>query len=156
MPIGRGWPCLLLTSRGLPLPTGSGLPLPLPSSLGLPLPSGKACPLLTGKGLPPLPCLMRVANAKFCHVKWHVPPSTWVECFGFNTVDRACCGTGRNQGQITCLPFQVPCSNRNQYVFWDAFHPTPVVAAILAQRAYSGPPSDCHPMNVQQMALINF
>ncbi|KAL2454315.1 GDSL esterase/lipase [Abeliophyllum distichum] len=76
--------------------------------------------------------------------------------FGFRVVDRGCCGIGRNQGQITCLPFVTPCYNRNQYVFWDAFHPTQAVDAIVAQRAYAGPPSDCHPMNVQQLALINF
>uniref|UniRef100_A0A5B7C419 GDSL esterase/lipase n=1 Tax=Davidia involucrata TaxID=16924 RepID=A0A5B7C419_DAVIN len=76
--------------------------------------------------------------------------------YGFNVVDKGCCGIGRNQGQITCLPFIVPCPNRNQYVFWDAFHPTQAANAILAQRAYSGPPNDCYPINVQQMALINF
>ncbi|CAL5398782.1 unnamed protein product [Camellia sinensis] len=75
--------------------------------------------------------------------------------YGFNIVDRACCGIGRNQGQITCLPFAVPCSNRSQYVFWDAFHPTQSTTAILAQRAYSGPPNDCYPINVQQMTLFN-
>ncbi|KAA8521120.1 hypothetical protein F0562_011727 [Nyssa sinensis] len=76
--------------------------------------------------------------------------------YGFNVVDKGCCGIGRNQGQITCLPFAIPCSNRNQYVFWDAFHPTQAANAILAQRAYSAPPNDCYPINVQQMSLINF
>ncbi|KAM3380916.1 GDSL esterase/lipase [Capsicum galapagoense] len=75
--------------------------------------------------------------------------------YGFNVWDRACCGVGRNQGQITCLPYQFPCLDRSKYIFWDAFHPTQAVNAILAQRAYSGPPSDCYPINVQQMAAIN-
>ncbi|KAK3008574.1 hypothetical protein RJ639_014573 [Escallonia herrerae] len=75
--------------------------------------------------------------------------------YGFSTVDRGCCGIGRNQGQITCLPYATPCINRSQYVFWDAFHPTQAANAILAQRAYMGPTSDCHPMNVQQLALIS-
>ncbi|KAG5224523.1 GDSL-motif lipase/hydrolase family protein [Salix suchowensis] len=57
-------------------------------------------------------------------------------------------------GQITCLPWVVPCSNRNTSVFWDAFHPTEGVNAILAQRAFNGPPRDCYPINVQQMTLI--
>ncbi|KAF8405643.1 hypothetical protein HHK36_007719 [Tetracentron sinense] len=74
--------------------------------------------------------------------------------YGFNVTDRGCCGLGRNQGQITCLPFSVPCPNRNQYVFWDAFHPTQAANAIIAQRAFTGPPSDFYPINVQQMALI--
>ncbi|KAM7477289.1 hypothetical protein LguiB_024532 [Lonicera macranthoides] len=75
--------------------------------------------------------------------------------YGFRVVDRGCCGIGRNQGQITCLPFATPCYFRNQYVFWDAFHPTQAANAILAQRAFSGPPSDCYPINVQQLSLLN-
>ena len=72
---------------------------------------------------------------------------------GFNVINAGCCGIGRNQGQITCLPLQVPCANRNQYLFWDAFHPTEAANAFLAQSAYSGPPNDVYPINVQQMAL---
>ncbi|CAN1178696.1 GDSL esterase/lipase At1g71250 [Linum perenne] len=75
--------------------------------------------------------------------------------YGFNVVDRGCCGIGRNQGQITCLPYAVPCTNRNGYVFWDAFHPTQAVNSILARRAFSGPPRDCYPINVQQMTLFS-
>ncbi|XP_021912601.1 GDSL esterase/lipase At1g71250 [Carica papaya] len=74
--------------------------------------------------------------------------------YGFSVVDRGCCGVGRNQGQITCMPYQFPCPNRNAYVFWDAFHPTEGVNAILARRAFYGPPSDCYPINVQQMTLL--
>ncbi|KAK1323880.1 GDSL esterase/lipase [Acorus calamus] len=59
-----------------------------------------------------------------------------------------------NQGEVTCLPMQVPCLNRNQYVFWDAFHPTQAMNTILAQRAFTGPPSDCYPINVQQVAQL--
>ncbi|KAH9781927.1 GDSL esterase/lipase [Citrus sinensis] len=73
--------------------------------------------------------------------------------FGFNVVDRACCGIGRNQGQITCLPFAMPCFNRNQYVFWDAFHPTEAVNAILARRAVYGSSADCYPINMLNMTL---
>ncbi|KAE8684439.1 GDSL esterase/lipase [Hibiscus syriacus] len=36
--------------------------------------------------------------------------------YGFSVVDRGCCGIGRNRGQITCLPFQTPCENRDGYV----------------------------------------
>lgn len=73
---------------------------------------------------------------------------------GFSVVDRACCGIGQNQGQITCMPLLVPCQNRSHYVFWDAFHPTEVASAILAWRAFSGPPLDSYPINVQQMSLL--
>ncbi|KAL4586467.1 hypothetical protein LXL04_011103 [Taraxacum kok-saghyz] len=72
--------------------------------------------------------------------------------YGFTVRDRACCGIGRNLGEITCLPLQGPCMNRDQHVFWDAFHPTQAANAVLAQRAYSGSSTDCYPINVQQLA----
>ncbi|KAI4343524.1 hypothetical protein L6164_010863 [Bauhinia variegata] len=74
------------------------------------------------------------------------------DAFGFTVSDRACCGVGRNQGLITCLPLSIPCTNRDQYVFWDAFHPSQAANEILARKAFSGPPSDCYPVNVKQMA----
>ncbi|XP_026416884.1 GDSL esterase/lipase At1g71250-like [Papaver somniferum] len=74
--------------------------------------------------------------------------------YGFQVNDHGCCGLGLNQGQITCLPNATPCANRKEYVFWDAFHPTEAVNSILALRAYLGPPSDCHPINVKQMVQV--
>ncbi|XP_028771228.1 GDSL esterase/lipase At5g08460-like [Neltuma alba] len=74
--------------------------------------------------------------------------------YGLSVVDRACCGVGMRQGQITCLPLSVPCPNRDQFVFWDAFHPTQAVHEVLAHKAFSGPLSDCYPVNVQQMAAM--
>nr|XP_017246406.1 PREDICTED: GDSL esterase/lipase At1g71250-like isoform X1 [Daucus carota subsp. sativus] len=67
--------------------------------------------------------------------------------YGFTVTDEGCCGIGRNRGQITCLPLTIPCMNRKEHVFWDAFHPTEAVNRILATRAYSGPPDDCYPIN---------
>ncbi|KAL8131648.1 GDSL esterase/lipase At5g08460-like isoform X1 [Apium graveolens] len=75
--------------------------------------------------------------------------------YGFTVTDEGCCGIGRNKGQITCLPLLLPCKNRKEYLFWDAFHPTEAVNQILATRAYSGSPDDCYPINVQQMADYN-
>ncbi|XP_010252444.1 PREDICTED: GDSL esterase/lipase At1g71250 [Nelumbo nucifera] len=74
--------------------------------------------------------------------------------YGFSVLNQGCCGLGRNQGQITCLPYSIPCQNRNRYVFWDAFHPTQAVNAILAQKAFSGSPDDVYPINVQQMTYL--
>ncbi|RWR92677.1 GDSL esterase/lipase [Cinnamomum micranthum f. kanehirae] len=74
---------------------------------------------------------------------------------GFSVVDRGCCGIGRNSGQITCLPFQTPCSDRNQYVFWDAFHPTAAVNVIMGRRAFSGGSNLVQPMNIEQLANLD-
>ncbi|KAK8919435.1 GDSL esterase/lipase [Platanthera zijinensis] len=57
---------------------------------------------------------------------------------GFKVINNGCCGFGRNLGQTTRLPFQTPCPNRAEYVFWDAFHPTEKVNAILVTRAFNG------------------
>ncbi|OIW21820.1 hypothetical protein TanjilG_11555 [Lupinus angustifolius] len=65
--------------------------------------------------------------------------------YGFTVTDRACCG---------CLPMSTPCRNRSEYVFWDTYHPTQAVNNIIIDRALTGPPSDCYPVNVKQMAQM--
>lgn len=74
---------------------------------------------------------------------------------GFSVIDRGCCGIGKNRGQITCLPFQTPCSNRNEYVFWDAFHPTEAVNVILGKEAFNGDQTKGYPFNIEQLATLD-
>ncbi|PON59760.1 Lipase [Trema orientale] len=74
--------------------------------------------------------------------------------YGFSVVNRGCCGIGRNRGQITCLPFQTPCPNRQEYVFWDAFHPTSAVNIIMGRMAFNGDQSSVYPMNIEQLANL--
>ncbi|KAL3641849.1 hypothetical protein CASFOL_012664 [Castilleja foliolosa] len=77
------------------------------------------------------------------------------KAYGFQVVDKGCCGVGRNNGQITCLPLQTPCDNRREYVFWDAFHPTETANILLAKQAYSSKSkSFAYPMNIQQLAML--
>ncbi|KAL6176662.1 hypothetical protein ACLB2K_053295 [Fragaria x ananassa] len=75
--------------------------------------------------------------------------------YGLSVANRGCCGIGRNRGQITCLPMQTPCLNRDQYVFWDAFHPTAAVNIIIGRKAFSGDLSQVYPINIQQLATLN-
>ncbi|MED6109954.1 hypothetical protein PIB30_038477 [Stylosanthes scabra] len=75
--------------------------------------------------------------------------------YGFSVTNAGCCGVGRNNGQITCLPMQTPCENRREHLFWDAFHPTEAGNAIVAQRAYSAQsPSDVYPTDIKGLAQI--
>ncbi|KAM7266181.1 hypothetical protein ACFE04_004078 [Oxalis oulophora] len=74
--------------------------------------------------------------------------------YGFSVIDRGCCGLGRNGGLITCLPLQVPCSNRDEYVFWDAFHPTHAANVLIGKNAFNGNLTFVHPMNIEQLALL--
>lgn len=75
--------------------------------------------------------------------------------YGIEVIDEGCCGVGKNNGQITCLPLQTPCENRNKYLFWDAFHPTEVANVILAKMAYSSKANKfAYPINVRQLATL--
>ncbi|KAJ4975870.1 hypothetical protein NE237_000976 [Protea cynaroides] len=74
---------------------------------------------------------------------------------GFTVTNKGCCGVGRNNGQITCLPLQTPCPNRKEYIFWDAFHPTEAANVILGRRSYSAAsPSDAHPIDIRRLAQL--
>ncbi|KAF8115394.1 hypothetical protein N665_0027s0010 [Sinapis alba] len=75
--------------------------------------------------------------------------------YGVTTLDKGCCGIGRNRGQITCLPFETPCPNRDQYLFWDAFHPTEKVNLIMAKKAFAGDRTVAFPINIQELATVS-
>ncbi|GMY37794.1 GDSL esterase/lipase At5g45670-like [Fagus crenata] len=75
--------------------------------------------------------------------------------YGFKVTNAGCCGVGRNNGQITCLPLQTPCPNRNEYLFWDAFHPTEAGNTIVGRRAYSAQSaSDAYPVDIRRLAQL--
>ncbi|KAF5176087.1 GDSL esterase/lipase [Thalictrum thalictroides] len=74
---------------------------------------------------------------------------------GFTVTNSGCCGIGRNNGQITCLPFQPPCQNRDQHVFWDAFHPTSAANIVIGRRSYSAQTSnDAYPIDIRRLAQL--
>ncbi|KAL6202410.1 hypothetical protein ACLB2K_026118 [Fragaria x ananassa] len=59
------------------------------------------------------------------------------QSFGFETAATACCGTGLFEMGYMCAkinPFT--CSDANQYVFWDAFHPTERTNGIVADHIF--------------------
>ncbi|XP_068312269.1 GDSL esterase/lipase At1g33811 [Pyrus communis] len=75
---------------------------------------------------------------------------------GFEVIDKGCCGVGKNNGQITCLPLQQACTDRTKYLFWDAFHPTEVANILLGKASFSGSnqQSYAYPINIQQLAML--
>ncbi|XP_031285661.1 GDSL esterase/lipase 7-like [Pistacia vera] len=74
--------------------------------------------------------------------------------YGFVVPNRACCGNGRYGGNLTCLPLQQPCANRNQYIFWDPFHPTQAVNAIVAKSCYGKSATKCYPISIDHLAQL--
>ncbi|KAL3522589.1 hypothetical protein ACH5RR_015423 [Cinchona calisaya] len=73
--------------------------------------------------------------------------------FGFRVTNAGCCGVGRNNGQITCLPLQTPCENRDEYLFWDASHPTEAANIVVGRRSYiAEKPSDAYPVDIRRLA----
>ncbi|KAK9065424.1 hypothetical protein SSX86_016807 [Deinandra increscens subsp. villosa] len=77
------------------------------------------------------------------------------QSYGFTVTNAGCCGVGKNNGQITCLPGQTPCPNRDEHLFWDAFHPSEAGNVIVGRRSYSAEsPSDAYPMDIRQLAQL--
>ncbi|KAL2473716.1 GDSL esterase/lipase [Forsythia ovata] len=97
-------------------------------------------------------------NAKFIYIDAYGIFQDLIDkpsAFGFKVTNAGCCGVGRNNGQITCLPLQTPCRNRNEYIFWDAFHPTEAANIIVGRRSYSAQKaSDAYPMDIRRLAQL--
>ncbi|KAG6494365.1 hypothetical protein ZIOFF_049390 [Zingiber officinale] len=74
--------------------------------------------------------------------------------YGFLVTNQACCGHGRYGGQLSCLPMERPCSNRDQYLFWDSFHPTQAANAIMSNGCFSATATDCFPITGDQLVEI--
>ncbi|KAF8411925.1 hypothetical protein HHK36_004483 [Tetracentron sinense] len=100
----------------------------------------------------------QLPGAKFVYMNLYESSKSIIRnaaAYGFEVLDKGCCGVGRNNGQITCLPLQVPCDDRTKYFFWDAFHPTEVANIILAKTSFcSKSRSDVYPINIQKLAML--
>jgi phospholipase/lecithinase/hemolysin len=55
---------------------------------------------------------------------------------GFKVSNTSCCNVDTSIGGL-CLPNSKMCKNRNEYVFWDAFHPSDAANAILAEKFFT-------------------
>ncbi|KAL7183218.1 hypothetical protein ACSBR1_041827 [Camellia fascicularis] len=72
--------------------------------------------------------------------------------YGFNVTTDACCGLGKYKGWIMCISPEMACKNASNHLWWDQFHPTDAVNAILADNVWSGLHTEiCYPMNLQNM-----
>ncbi|KAI6691463.1 hypothetical protein NL676_028291 [Syzygium grande] len=56
--------------------------------------------------------------------------------YGFKVSHTSCCNVDTSVGGL-CMPNSKLCKNRNEYVFWDAFHPSDAANAVLADKLFS-------------------
>uniref|UniRef100_A0A2C9UTE9 GDSL esterase/lipase n=1 Tax=Manihot esculenta TaxID=3983 RepID=A0A2C9UTE9_MANES len=75
--------------------------------------------------------------------------------FGFVTSKVACCGQGLYNGIGTCTVFSSLCSNRNEYVFWDSFHPTERANRIIVQQLMTASTKYMNPMNLSTIMALD-
>ncbi|CAH1424200.1 unnamed protein product [Lactuca virosa] len=76
-------------------------------------------------------------NNRFLDAKFILIDARLVYPNDLNVTDKPCCEIElRTTGKGSCVPNQVPCSNRQNYIFWDAFHPTERVNDIDGTKAY--------------------
>ncbi|CAN1276262.1 GDSL esterase/lipase At5g55050 [Linum perenne] len=72
---------------------------------------------------------------------------------GFKDVTGACCGQGvLLNAQGPCTPTANLCPKRDDFLFWDSYHPTQKAAKLAAVTLYSGPPQFVAPINFKQLA----
>ncbi|GJV84358.1 GDSL esterase/lipase-like protein [Tanacetum coccineum] len=76
--------------------------------------------------------------------------------YGFTDIKEACCGLGKLNADVPCVPTSSYCTNRKNHVFWDLIHTTEVVASIFADLLYNGTKKYAVPMNVKQLVESKF
>ncbi|VFQ78851.1 unnamed protein product [Cuscuta campestris] len=90
------------------------------------------------------------ANAHKMHMDFITSPQT----FGFVTSRVACCGQGPYNGLGFCTPLSNLCSNREEYAFWDAFHPSEKANRIIVDQMMVGSNDYMHPINLSTMLTM--
>ncbi|KAL1542514.1 hypothetical protein AAHA92_26598 [Salvia divinorum] len=91
------------------------------------------------------------ANTNQMHMDFITNPQQ----FGFRTSKEACCGQGPYNGLGLCTPLSNLCSNRDEYVFWDPFHPTEKANRLIVQQILVGSEKYVYPMNLSAMMAMD-
>lgn len=91
------------------------------------------------------------ANTNQMHLDFVSNP----QAFGFTNSKMACCGQGPYNGIGLCTPLSNLCPNRDEYVFWDPFHPTEKANRIIVTQILGGSPDYMHPMNLSTVMALD-
>ncbi|KAK4596694.1 hypothetical protein RGQ29_014644 [Quercus rubra] len=77
------------------------------------------------------------------------------QAYGFITSKIACCGQGPNNGLGLCTVASNLCPNRDQYAFWDQYHPSEKANKIIVQQILSGSNEMMYPMNLSTVLALD-
>ncbi|XP_022743429.1 GDSL esterase/lipase At5g18430-like [Durio zibethinus] len=75
--------------------------------------------------------------------------------YGFTTSKIACCGQGPYNGLGLCTVLSNLCSNRDEYAFWDPFHPSERANGIIVDMILSGSTNYMSPMNLSTLLALD-
>ncbi|KAF6994489.1 hypothetical protein CFC21_011180 [Triticum aestivum] len=75
--------------------------------------------------------------------------------YGFRTAKEACCGQGPHNGVGLCTAVSRLCANRDQYVFWDSYHPTERANRIIVSQFMTGSLDYVSPLNLSTALHID-
>ncbi|KAK7258596.1 hypothetical protein RIF29_24177 [Crotalaria pallida] len=77
------------------------------------------------------------------------------QAFGFVTSKVACCGQGPYNGLGLCTVASNLCPNRDEYAFWDPFHPSERANSIITRQILSGTTEYMYPMNLSTILAMD-
>ncbi|CAM0956920.1 unnamed protein product [Alopecurus aequalis] len=91
------------------------------------------------------------ANSFRVHFDFITDPAS----YGFKTAKEACCGQGPNNGVGLCTVASHMCANRDEYVFWDAYHPTERANRIIVSQFMTGSSEYITPFNLSTVLQMD-
>ncbi|XP_071937490.1 GDSL esterase/lipase At1g29670 [Coffea arabica] len=95
----------------------------------------------------------QLVGAKFIYLKTSSIQSGDPTSLGIQFFTEPCCQVDSSTG--LCILGSTPCSNRTQYAFYDAIHPTETVYQAYSIRAVDSVlPSDAYPMDIRHLAQL--
>ncbi|XP_074359269.1 GDSL esterase/lipase At1g29670-like [Apium graveolens] len=95
----------------------------------------------------------KIPDAHFVYVNMsNINPGNNPAALGVKVTKQPCCKVG-DAG--SCIPNSPPCANRNDYSYFDLYHPTEKAHLHGILKAYnSTKPQDVYPMNLSKLALL--
>ncbi|XP_023734034.1 GDSL esterase/lipase At5g33370 [Lactuca sativa] len=77
------------------------------------------------------------------------------QAYGFVTSKSACCGQGAYNGLDFCNAYSNLCENRDELVFWDAFHPSERACRLIVEKIVNGTDDYMRPMNLTTIMYLD-